>query len=159
MHDDGTTVTSLLEENEPPTGFNTQREWLAEHNSRHVSHGVRLPCIWQSCHFSFKVKSTCDLAPTPNTHTTRMSFSAERQLYLRLSADGLQEGQIEKILCVCVCVCMCDEGRRSTREWPPCRQLPAGGSARCEPQTPASPASCLTSPQPVLFPNHKEQST
>jgi len=57
----------------------------------------------------------------------------------------------------------CDEGRRGTGEWPPCRQLPAVGSARCEPQTPASPASCLTSPQPVLqpvlLPTHKEQST
>jgi len=29
-------------------------------------------------------------------HTTGVSRSAERQLYLRLSADGLQEGQIEK---------------------------------------------------------------
>ena len=38
----------------------------------------------------------CDLAPTPHMHTTRTSRSAERQLYLRLSADGLQEGQIEK---------------------------------------------------------------
>jgi hypothetical protein len=61
-----------------------------------MTHSVRLQCIWQSCHFSFKVKNTCDLAPTPHMHTTRMSCSAERQLYLLLSADGLQEGQIEK---------------------------------------------------------------
>jgi len=136
--------------------FNTQTEWLAEQNSRYMSHGVRLQCIWQSCHFSFKVKNTCALDPTPHMHTTSKSCSAERQLYLRLSADGLHEGQIEKTF-------FWEEGgaegRRGTREWPPCRQLPAVGSARCEPQTPASPASCLTSPQPVLFPTHKEQST
>jgi hypothetical protein len=104
---------------EHTTGFNTQGAWMAEQNSRHMSHGVRLQCIWRSCHFSFKVKSTCDLAPTPNTHTTRMSCSAERQLYLRLSADGLQEGQIEKIF-VCVCVTKGEEALASGRHADSC---------------------------------------
>jgi hypothetical protein len=49
---------------ESPTGFKTQTVWLAEQNSRHISHGVRLQCIGNHVTSTLRVMNACDLAPT-----------------------------------------------------------------------------------------------